>query len=512
MSQKGIVYLVGGGPGSPDLVTIRGKQLIEQCDTLVYDNLVNREICQWANEKCELLYVGKEAGNHSLSQNEICKLLIEKANAGKSVVRLKGGDPFVYGRASEELKALSKANISFEIVPGVTAALAASSFSGIPITNRDSASSVVFLTGHENPEKEDLFVNFSQYAKLGATLCVYMGVSQIEKISKDLLEGEMKPKTPAVIVENASRPNQRTIFSTLADLPKTVSKNEVRSPAIVIIGEVANKKNAIHGWFESLPLHGKRILITRAREQVSKLKEKLVRLGAEVIEIPLIEVKQHIDKEVTIDVFSEIATYEWIVFTSANGVKYFMEMFFRAFKDMRSFGPMRIACLGESTAKAFEEYHLEVDLIAKNPNAISLAECLIQTDSLDSANVLVIEGNRNSDELVRKLENDGLAIVDRYQVYETNLVDLDPESEAVRNYCEKGADAIIFTSTSTVQSFLKNSEILQSKKLKNKPAICSIGPVTTQELVKNKMKPDIEAEKASLDEVVKSLVNYFQSQ
>jgi uroporphyrinogen III methyltransferase/synthase len=512
MPIVGKVYLVGGGPGSPDLVTQRGRSLIEKCDALIYDNLVNREICQWAGSKCEQIYVGKAAGKHSLKQSEICDLLIKHASLGQVVVRLKGGDPFVFGRATEELRALSSKSIPFEIVPGVTAAIAASAFSGIPITSRDAASSVVFITGHEDPNKEELSVDFEQFALLGATLCIYMGVGQIHKIQSKLQAGGMDPNTPAVIVENASRQNQRTLFSTLNQLSLIIKKENIKSPAIIMIGNVSNKENSIHGWFEQRPLHGKRILITRARQQISQLKDKLVNEGAEVIEIPLIEVKPFIEKDTVIDVFSEIATYEWIVFTSANGVRYFMDLFFKAFKDVRSFGPMRIACLGDATAKEFEPFHLEVDLISKKQSSIALAEELILTDSLDSANVLVVEGNKNGKELSQKLENDGLAIVDRFQLYETNLVKLDPSEDKVKDYCEKGADVIIFTSTSTVQSYTKNKEILKLKKSACQPIISSIGPATSKELESNGMKVDIESPKASLDKMVESLVHHFQAE
>lgn len=505
------VYLVGGGPGSPDLVTQRGKELIEQCDVLIYDNLVNREICQWANSNCEQLYVGKESGKPSASQQEICELILEKSNSGKMVVRLKGGDPFVFGRANEELDALSTAGISFEIVPGVTAALAASAFSGIPVTSRDHASSVIFLTGHEDPEKDLLSVDFKKFSQLGSTLCIYMGIGQAERIQSELIEGGMTKHTPVVFVENASKPNQRTIFTELSLLKKTIDKEKISSPSIIMIGNVSHKDNKIHSWFEQRPLHGKKILITRARQQISQLKEKLVRLGAEVIEIPLIEVKPYIEKETTIDVFSDIATYEWIVFTSANGVRYFMDLFFRAFKDIRSFGPMRIACLGDATAKAFEPYHLEVDLISKKQNSVALAEELILTDSLDSANVLVIEGNRNSTAMVEKLSQDGYAIVDRFQLYETSLVQLNKDDAFVKKYCQSGADAVIFTSTSTVQSFHQNQDVLKRTRSAKKPIICSIGPATSDELKKHKYKVDVESPKSSLDAICDSLVEYFKT-
>ena len=290
MKDKGMVYLVGAGPGASDLVTVRGRSLIGKCDVLVYDYLVYDELLTWTPPGCEKVYVGKRSGFHSKPQEEIEKLLIGHAREGKTVVRLKGGDPFIFGRGGEEAEALKKAGIPFEVVPGVTASLATAAFMGFPLTHREDSSSVVMVTGHEDPAKPETVIDWGKYAGLGATLCIYMGMTNLERISRELLGAGMAGETPVAVVRWATLPRQESCFGTLATIARRVAEQGIKPPAMIIIGPVV-KESPGYSWYESKPLFGKRVVVTRTRRQASKLVRKLTGLGADVMELPMIRVR-----------------------------------------------------------------------------------------------------------------------------------------------------------------------------------------------------------------------------
>ncbi|MGB0372425.1 MAG: uroporphyrinogen-III C-methyltransferase [Opitutales bacterium] len=505
MSLSGRVFLVGAGPGDPGLLTLRARELIESCDVLVFDYLVNPVIHGWASDDCEQIDVGKSPGlKKSAEQAQIEELLVDRAKQGKRVVRLKGGDPFIFGRGGEEIEALNEAGIPFEIVPGVTASLGAAAYTGIPLTHRGISSSVTLVTGHEAPNKEGLRVDFAAISRQGGSLAVYMGVSTLPRIVEQLLEGDCCPETPVAVVEWATYSRQRKVIGNLGDIVAKVEDAAIKSPAMIIIGDVV-KCHDTYNWFKTGALSGQRIVITRARDQASELRLKLESLGAEVLEIPMIQTEPAILKQDLTEVFAEIATYEWIVFTSPNGVRYFFELFLRAFKDIRSFGGMRVACIGEATAKELEPYHIAVDLIAPKAVAESLAEALIATDSLDSANVLVVTGNRNRDTLVTELEQNGRAIVDKLQVYTTNLAKV-ADSAAAQSFREKGADYVVFSSSSTAQAWSQLSDQLQVSEGVKAPRFVSIGSVTSKALSNNNLPVDIQAERANLDSLIDAII------
>ncbi|MEM9226681.1 MAG: uroporphyrinogen-III C-methyltransferase, partial [Verrucomicrobiota bacterium] len=446
--MSGKVYLVGAGPGDLGLVTLRAQELIKTCDVLVYDYLANPELRRWTKSDCEHYYVGKRPNLHAIPQSEIEAILVEHARAGKQVVRLKGGDPFVFGRGGEEACRLQADGIPFEIVPGVTAAFASAACTGIPLTHRDHSSSISFLTGHEDPEKHLMHVDFEQFAKVGGTLCIYMGMGHLEDIVRRLTDGGLSPNTPVAIVEWASLPRQRSLLATLETVVTQKEKLSLQAPAVIIVGEVAQYYEKIN-WFEARPLFGKRVAITRARQQASELKERLLDQGAEVLELPLIEIVEEEAHEVA-DIFDEIATYNWIIFTSPNGARFFFKKFHRAFSDLRCIGGARLACIGKSTAREVERQHLAVDLVPETATAEHLADTIMAEETLDSLSILVVTGNRNRDTLVRKLEDEGHAIVDLLPVYRNQPTDLSEEPGAV-SFREHGADAIVFTSASTVE-------------------------------------------------------------
>lgn len=505
MSSSGIVHLVGAGAGDLGLVTLRAKELVSSADVLVYDYLVHPEIVKWCHPDCEVVYVGKKAGCHTVPQEEIETLLVKHAQAGKKVVRLKGGDPYIFGRGGEEARTLAKAGVPFEVVPGVTAALAAGAYAGIPLTFRNVSTSLVLLTGHEDPTKTSgAQVDWRSFGALkNTTLAIYMGMGRLEFILGELQSGGLSSDTPAAVVQWASLGRQRSVSGTVADLVARVTEAKLEAPAIIFIGEVVRDHEAID-WFEHLPLFSRRVAITRTRDQNSELREKLETLGAEVLELPLITITKDVDKHGFVEILSELGTYDWIVFTSANGVRYFFEDFLKGYHDIRALGLLRFACIGRATAREIEKFHIKVECMPDTATGSSLADALIATGSLDHAKIIVVTGNLNRDKLIKKLEA-GRAIVDRMQIYKTEKTDLtnDPVAE---NFRQHGADAILFASSSAAESYYVQSATLQLERGAKKPLVGSIGEQTTETLVEHGMTPDFVAEKPSLDALIESLI------
>ena len=509
MSSLGIVYLVGAGPGDLGLVTFRAKELISTADVLVYDYLVHPELVKWCRPECEIVYVGKQAGFHSIPQEEIETILVKHAKAGRKVVRLKGGDPYVFGRGGEEARTLAKDGISFEVVPGVTAALAAGAYAGIPLTYRNTSTSLVFLTGHEDPTKKQTQVDWRSYGALKhTTLAIYMGMGHLKFILSELVAGGLDPKTPAAVVQWATLGRQRSVAGTAATLAALVEQSGLAAPAIIFIGEVVRGHEAID-WFEHLPLFGRRVAITRTRDQNSELREKLETLGAEVLELPLIQISKYVEKDALVEILTELGGYDWIVFTSANGVRYFFEDFLKGFPDIRALGLLRFACVGKATAREIESYHIKVECMPDTATGDSLADALIATGSLDSAKVIVVTGNLNRDTLVKKLEA-ARAIVDRLQLYKTEKTDLTADPIA-NDFREKGADAILFASSSAVQSFTDQAKSLKLAKDAKRPLAGSIGPQTSETMKQVGIDIAFEAKKPSLDSLIEALIKNLKA-
>ena len=509
MSVKGKVYLIGAGPGDPGLVTVRARELLELADVIVYDYLANSKLLDWTKPDSEKIFVGKSAGRHSIPQDEIEEILVDRANKGKQVVRLKGGDPYVFGRGGEEIEELQIDKIPFEVVPGVTAALATAAYTGIPLSHRDYSSAITFLTGHENPEKHTLSIDFRVYAKTKGTLCLYMGVGQLPRITTELKEGGMVGTTPVAIVEWATLNRQRSVYGTLDTIVEDLEASGLGAPSMIIIGEVVAHR-AKTEWFEGRPLFGKRIVVTRAREQAGQLTQMLADQGAEVIELPFISVEQHFDGQRVSEVLAGIAVYEWIIFTSANGVKNFFDLFYKAYDDIRCLGPMRIAAVGAATAREIEKHKLKVDLVPKKANADALAKELIENEGVESVQLLVVTGNQNRDNLIARLESDeGRAIVDTLPLYQTSKTDLSQESSA-EHFRKEGADAVLFTSSSTVKSFVEQNESLRLEPSARKPSFGSIGPLTTKTLKELKLPVAFEATHSSLEHFVVETITHLK--
>lgn len=504
MQNSGMVFLVGAGPGDLGLVTLRAKELIRKADVLVYDYLVHPDLVDWVKSRCEVIYVGKKAGFHSVPQEEIEALLVDRAERGKNVVRLKGGDPYVFGRGGEEVRSLAAAGIRFEVVPGVTSALAAGAYAGIPLTQRNTSSSLVLVTGHEDPNKHELQVDWPQLGALkNTTLAIYMGMGRLPDIVAGLREGGMSPETPAAVVQWASLGRQRSVVANLETIASEVEQAELKAPAIVFIGEVVTHQKAVD-WFEHLALFGRRVVVTRTRTGNSVLRSKLENLGAEVIELPLINVVPAVDRDNLVEVFSELGMYDWIVFTSANGVRIFFEHFFQAFSDIRSLGLLRFACVGEATAEEIKRHRVAVECQPKTATATALADELIATGSLDSAKVIAVTGNLNRDVLVKKLEA-ARAIVDTLPLYRTEKLELS-ENAAAHDYRERGADAVLFASSSAARAFADQAEALALADGAQQPKFGSMGPQTTATLRALGLAVDFESQAPGLDALIDGLI------
>jgi uroporphyrinogen III methyltransferase/synthase len=501
---QGKVSLVGAGPGDPGLVTCRAKELIASADVVVHDGLVHPELLAWCRADCEIICVGGGPRRHARSQEEIESLLVARAEAGLRVIRLKDGDPHVFGHGDEEVRRLAAAGIPFEVVPGVTAALAAAACAGVPLTLSGAGQALVLLAGHEDSKTRGLATDWRRYGSLpGATLAIYMAMGHLRMILSELIAGGLPPATPAAVVEWASLGRQRSVAGTAGTLADLAESRQLGAPAVILVGEAVRGREKTD-WFGKLPLFGRRIVVTRAREQAGDLRRKLELLGADVLELPLVEIRPAADREKTLEVFAEIGHYDWLVFTSANGVRHFFDLFLKSFPDLRALGVMRIACVGEATARPVRALHLEVEICPESGTAEALAGAMIATGSLDNAKVLVITGNLNRTMLVKKLEA-VRAIVDTYQVYENVRAGL-AGNPAAEDFRQSGADAVLFASSSAVQAFAAQAALLKPAPEARRPLTGSIGPQTSAAMREAGLHVDFEAKGATLDALVDALI------
>jgi uroporphyrinogen III methyltransferase / synthase len=481
------VYLVGAGPGDPGLLTARALELIATADVLVYDRLIPQSALEAAREDAQLVYAGKEGGGPSMPQHEIDRLLVEHGRSGRLVVRLKGGDPFVFGRGGEEAEALATAGIPFEVVPGVTAGVAAPAYAGIPVTHRDAASAVAFVTGHEHPAKASTALDWGALAAFPGTLVVYMGVRQLEAIAGRLVEAGRDPSQPAAVVERGTLPEQRVISGTLGTIAAVAASEGVRAPAIAVFGPVAGLRPQLR-WFEARPLAGISVAVTRAREQASVLARRLETLGASVIEAPAIRI-------VALDgPAPELERYDLVCLTSPNGVRLLFERCFERGLDARAFAGARVAAIGPGTAAALRERGVIADIVPDRFVAEGLVEAL---EDVSVRRALVARAAEARDVLPEALRDRG-AEVDVVSLYETVAEPLgDVRVEAV-----SAADYVTFTSSSTVKFFWES--VGMRPRLRGR--VVSIGPVTSASLREHGVEPDVEASRHDVEGLVAALV------
>ena len=467
-ARAGVVYLVGAGPGDPGLMTARSLELIAGADSVFYDRLIPPGALAGARDDAELVYVGKRPGVPSVPQEEIGTRLIEAAKAGRSVVRLKGGDPFVFGRGGEEGEALRAAGVEFEVVPGVTAGVAATAYAGIPVTHRDDASAVAFVTGHEDPEKAESALDWDALAGFPGTLVFYMGVKRLAENAAALIAGGRDAGEPAAAIERGTWPGQRTVVATLGTIAAAVEREGIKAPALIVVGAVAARREDL-AWLERRPLHGRRVVVTRARAQASGLAATLRDLGAEVVELPAIRIEPRIESEEVRRAVAAIGEYALICVTSPNGAQLLFEGLAAAGLDARTLADTTVAAIGPGTARALRRHGIAADIVPERFVAEALVEALAGVE-VEGRRVLVARAAEARDVLPDALRERG-AKVDVVSLYET--VREQPDDDAVE--AAQSADYVTFTSSSTVTNL---TEALGDR-FPTGARIVSIGPVTS---------------------------------
>ena len=500
-SKTGKCWLVGAGPGDLGLVTLRAKECIEQADVLVYDYLCNPEMLKWAPESAEKIYAGKKAGEHTLSQDEINALLVERARAGKRVVRLKGGDPFVFGRGGEEAQALAAAGAAFEIVPGVTSAIAGPAYAGIPITHRGSNSHVTFFTGHEDPSKAESSIDFAALARLGGTQVMLMGVERIDAISKQMLANGVRPDLPVALIRWATTGRHETLVGTLGGIAERAVESGFEAPAVAVFGDVVSLRNELN-WFERRPLARKRIVVTRTRSQAGMLSAQLGDLGADVLELPTIRIEPPTDLRAFAELVQDAHAYDWIIFTSPNGVNAFFEVFYKLYDDAREIGGAKIAAIGPSTAQRIRDFHMHVDLQPEEFVAESIVHEFKKQGGVENLRILLARAEKARDVLPRELSAMG-GIVDEGFAYRT-VPETRDDNGARRRLLEEGADLITFTSSSTVENFMALGLPWPAGM-----RVASIGPVTSKTARDLGLTVDVEARRHDVPGLVEAIRKFY---
>jgi uroporphyrinogen III methyltransferase/synthase len=466
------VHLVGAGPGDPGLLTVRAAELIARADVILHDRLIPERALDGARPDAELVYVGKEGGGPQMPQEEINRLILEHGRAGKEVVRLKGGDPFVFGRGGEEALVCAEAGIPFTVVPGITAGIAAPAYAGVPVTHRELASGVAFVTGHENPDKPETALDWPALAAFPGTLVFYMGVRALPRIAERLVAGGRAPDEPVAVVEQGTLPRQRTLLATLADVAERAAAERIRAPAITLVGPVAALREPL-AWLEARPLHGRTVTVTRARPQASGLAARLRELGAAVVEAPAIRVAP-VDAELP-----ALDGFDLVCVTSPNGAHALFERLGAAGQDARALAGRAVAAIGPGTARALAEHGIRADVVPERAVAEGLVEALA---GMAPRRALVVRGREGRDVLPDALRARG-AEVELLLLYETVAEPLDAGTARAAG----AADYVTFTSASTVRFFLQAAGALDG------PRIASIGPATSAALREAGHEPDLEA-------------------
>lgn len=489
--MTGKVWLVGAGPSDEGLLTVKGKEILQKAQVVVYDRLVGAGILSLIPEKAEVIDVGKRAGNHTMSQEKINQLLLKKAKEGKAVVRLKGGDPFLFGRGGEELELLVEQNIPFEVVPGVTSAISVPAYNGIPVTHRDCTSSLHIITGHKR-QGEKLELDYEALVRLSGTLVFLMGVSALSDICQGLINAGMKQDMPAAVLQQGTTARQKKIIATVSALPQEVKKQGIETPAIIVVGKVCVLGNSLE-WYEKKPLFGKRILVTRPKERSGTLCGKLRDAGAEVVEMPTIKTVPKLKNRKSEEVFSNLKEYQYLVFTSPAGVKIFFDMLRQRNMDIRSIGAASLAAIGAGTKKELEEHGLICDLMPEIYDGEHLG-ILLGEKVREEEKILIPRAAEGSMQLIQEIEKRSKAQITDLPIYETVY-------ETAR-FVPEDIDMAVFTSASTVRGFIKAAAHLDISKIQ---AVC-IGK-QTEAAAKELGMQTMTARKATIDSLVECCIN-----
>ncbi len=504
----GKVYLVGAGPGDPGLITVKGRMLLEKAEVVIYDYLANKKFLKYVPPEAELLYVGKRGGKcHSHTQEEINQMIVDWAMAGKTVVRLKGGDPFIFGRGGEEIEELAKSGLKFEVVPGVTAASAAATYAGIPITHRKYTSTVAFVTGHEDPTKKGSNIDWEKLSTGVGTLVFYMGIKNLSIIMERLIRYGRDPKTPVAVIRWASTPAHRTVVGTLETMADVAREAGITPPAVIVVGDVVTLRDTMN-WFEHRPLLGKKIMVTRTREQASELVEQLEELGADCLEFATIALEPPDSWQPLDEAVGKLSGYDWILFTSINAIKFFFARLLDLGLDARCLHGIKIAAVGTTTDKELRKYGLRADLLPETEfTGQGLAEELLKKNEAAGKRFLLPRALK-AGELLPTMLSDGGAEVDIVPVYQ-NVRPKGQEEELRRILSEDKVDMVTFTSSSTVDNFVFMLNAPEPIGVLAGLDIASIGPITSKTVAKHGLKVDVQPETYTIADLVNRIVEHY---
>ena len=501
------VYLVGAGPGDPGLLTLRGKACLQEADVVLYDHLANPALLNYASSEAERIYVGRRGCGTYRPQDEINQLMLEKVREGKCVVRLKGGDPFVFGRGGEEAEWIVEHRIPFEVVPGVTSAVAVPAYAGIPVTHRTLASTVAFITGHEDPDKEETTLEWPRFAAAEGTLVFLMGVKNLAVIVSRLVEEGKSADTPVALVRWGTYPGQRTVVGTLRDIVDRAKSADIRPPTVVVVGEVVRLREQLN-WFETQPLFGKRVLVTRAKAQASELSSLIRARGGDPVECPTIDIGPPDDWAEVDEAIEQLAAYQWLVFTSVNGVKAFMQRLWHRGRDARALAGVQVCCIGPRTAEEVRRRGIDADLVPETYQAEGLIEVL-ERAGVSGQRVLIARAAQAREILPDELQRSG-ARVRVVKVYKTVVPTI--ERERVRRLFRDGLiDVVTFASSSTVRNFFQLFDGARDvKEHLNGTVVASIGPITAKTIREMGLDVHVMAARNTIPALVQSLVDYVR--
>ncbi len=507
-SNKGCVYIVGAGPGDYGLITVKGLECVRKADVLIYDRLASEKFINETKEGCELIYAGKQASNHSIAQDKLNELIASKAEAGNIVTRLKGGDPYIFGRGGEEALLLKERGIPFEVVPGISAFSAVPAYAGIPVTHRGYTSTAAVITGHEDPLKVESDINWKSLAGIG-TLVFFMSVKNLAAICRNLISNGVSEGTPAAIIERGTTPLQKTLISDLKNIAAAAESKKINPPSIFIVGKTVGLSEQLN-WFESRPLAGIKIIVTRAREQASELSRLLERLGAMVYETPMIKLEAPDDGYKSLDAaIACIKNYDLIVFTSVNGVSRFLERVYKTGGDIRCLAGPALAAIGEKTAAALNARYLKTDIVPHEYKAENLAEKIIETYKSKKLKILIARAQTARDTLIAKLKQAGheVCLAHAYKTVPAASGAFD-----IKELLASGEiDLVTFASSSTVDNFVNaaGADLIAAAAADKNLKIAAIGPITADSCKKYGLTPDIQPEKYTIEALVDEIRSYY---